>query len=113
VYLLVSHAYVNEMHGSGSKTPVKNLVHIYIYVWVCVCIYDVKFLVLLGAPYIYDISRLRVNNPTLKMRTKFIRLYVVIIDNFAILKICYQLEYYRDFTKANFILEMSLLYVTK
>jgi hypothetical protein len=31
---------------------VKNLVHIYIY--------DVKFLALLGAPYIYDISRLRV-----------------------------------------------------
>jgi hypothetical protein len=35
-----------------AKSPVKNLVHIYIY--------DVKFLALLGAPYIYDISRLRV-----------------------------------------------------
>jgi hypothetical protein len=34
-----------------TKSPVKNLV----------LIYDVKFLVLLGAPYIYDISRLRVN----------------------------------------------------
>jgi hypothetical protein len=34
------------------KSPVKYLVHIYIY--------DVKFLALLGAPYIYDISRLRV-----------------------------------------------------
>jgi hypothetical protein len=33
------------------KSPVKNLVHIY----------DVKFLALLGAPYIYVISRLRVN----------------------------------------------------
>jgi hypothetical protein len=43
------------MHGSRSKIPSKNLVHIYIY--------DVKFLALLGAPYIYihihDISRLR------------------------------------------------------
>jgi hypothetical protein len=37
-----------------AKSPVKNLVHIYIY------IYDVKFLALLEAPYIYDISRLRV-----------------------------------------------------
>jgi hypothetical protein len=36
------------------KSPVKNLVHIYIYK------HDVKFLALLGAPYIYDISWLRV-----------------------------------------------------
>jgi hypothetical protein len=36
-----------------AKSPVKNLVHIYIY--------DVKFLALLGAAFIYDISRLRVN----------------------------------------------------
>jgi hypothetical protein len=35
-----------------AKSTVKNFVHIYIY--------DVKFLALLGAPYIYDISRLRV-----------------------------------------------------
>jgi hypothetical protein len=58
VYLLVFHAYNNEMHGSRSKIPIKNLVHIYIYIY----IYDVKFLALLGAPYtsIYDISRLRV-----------------------------------------------------
>jgi hypothetical protein len=34
-----------------AKFPVKNLV----------LVYDVKFLALLGAPYIYDISRLRVN----------------------------------------------------
>jgi hypothetical protein len=37
-----------------AKSPVK-ISSIYIY------IYDIKFLTLLGAPYIYDISRLRVN----------------------------------------------------
>jgi hypothetical protein len=51
VYLLVFHAYVNEMHGSRSKIPSKISRP---------CIYEVKFLALLGAPYIYDISRLRV-----------------------------------------------------
>jgi hypothetical protein len=35
------------------KSLVKNLVYIYIH--------DVKFLALLGAPYVYDINRLRVN----------------------------------------------------
>jgi hypothetical protein len=56
VYLLVFHAYINEMYGSRSKIPrKKSLPYIYIY------IYDVKFLALLGAPYIYDISRLSVN----------------------------------------------------
>jgi hypothetical protein len=40
------------MHGSSSKIPSKNS-HPYIY--------DVKFLALLGAPYIYDISNLRVS----------------------------------------------------
>jgi hypothetical protein len=30
VYLLVFHAYINEIHGSRSKTPSKNLVHIII-----------------------------------------------------------------------------------
>jgi hypothetical protein len=54
VYLLVFYAHINVMHGSRSKIPSKNLVHIYIY--------DIKFLALLGAPYIYDISRLRVNH---------------------------------------------------
>jgi hypothetical protein len=40
------------MHGSWSKIPSKkSRPHIY----------DVKFLALLGAPYIYDIRRLRVN----------------------------------------------------
>jgi hypothetical protein len=29
VYLLDFHAYINEMHGSRSKIPSKNLVHIY------------------------------------------------------------------------------------
>jgi hypothetical protein len=40
-----------------AKSPVKNLDYIYIYIYT-----HVKFLALLGAPYIYDISRLRVNN---------------------------------------------------
>jgi hypothetical protein len=43
-----------------AKSPVQNLVHIYIYIYIY--IYDVKFLALLGAPYIYDIVRLRVND---------------------------------------------------
>jgi hypothetical protein len=42
------------MQSSRSKIPSKNLVHIYIY--------DVKFLALLGAPYVYNINRLRVKN---------------------------------------------------
>jgi hypothetical protein len=45
------HAYINEMHGSRSKVPSKKSGPY---------LYDVKFLALLGAPYIYDISRLRV-----------------------------------------------------
>jgi hypothetical protein len=52
VYLFVFHAYVNEMHGSRIKISSKKS---------CPYMYDVKFLALLGAPYIYDISRLRVN----------------------------------------------------
>jgi hypothetical protein len=52
VYLLVFHAYINEIHGSRSKIPSKKSRPY---------IYYVKFLALLGAPYIYDISRLRVN----------------------------------------------------
>jgi hypothetical protein len=53
VYLLVSHAHINEIHGSRSKIPSKKS-RPYIYI--------LKFLALLGAPYIYiyDISRLRV-----------------------------------------------------
>jgi hypothetical protein len=44
---------MNEMHGSRSKIPrKKSLPYIYIY--------DVKFLALLGARYIYDISKLRI-----------------------------------------------------
>jgi hypothetical protein len=49
VYLLVFHAYINEMHGSRSKIPSKNY-RIYIH--------DVKSLTLLGALHIYNISRL-------------------------------------------------------
>jgi hypothetical protein len=51
VYLLVYHAYINNMHCSRSKIPSKKSRPY---------IYDVKFLALLGAPYIYDISRLMV-----------------------------------------------------
>jgi hypothetical protein len=50
---LVFHAYINEMYGSRSKIRSKNFRPY---------IYDVKFLPLLGAPYIYNISRLRVNS---------------------------------------------------
>jgi hypothetical protein len=42
------------MHGSRSKIPSKKSRPY---------IYDVKFLAVLGAPYIYDSSRLRVNSP--------------------------------------------------
>jgi hypothetical protein len=62
---LIFHAYINEMHGSRSKIPSKKsrpYIYIYIYMCVCVCVCDVKFLALLGAPYIYDISRLRVKH---------------------------------------------------
>jgi hypothetical protein len=52
VYLLVFHAYINEMHGSRSKIPNKNSRPY---------IHNVKFLALLGAPCICDISRLMVN----------------------------------------------------
>jgi hypothetical protein len=63
VYLLVFHAYINKMHGSRSKfRSKKSRLYIYIY------IYDVKFLALLGAPYIYYISRLRVN-----LHSKFLK----------------------------------------
>jgi hypothetical protein len=50
VYLLFFHAYINEMHDSRSKIPSKKYRPY---------IYEVKFLALLGASYIY-ISRLRV-----------------------------------------------------
>jgi hypothetical protein len=52
VYLLVFDAYIKEMHGSRSKIPSKKS-HLYVY--------DVKFLALVGASYVYDIIRLRVN----------------------------------------------------
>jgi hypothetical protein len=39
------------------------------------CIYDVSFLALLGAPYIYDISRLRVNISPKHVRQRKINQY--------------------------------------
>src|SRR5215510_13016006 len=42
MYLLVFHAYINEMHGSRSKIPSKKSRPY---------IYDIKFLALLGTPY--------------------------------------------------------------
>jgi hypothetical protein len=52
-YLLVFHAYINKMHGSRSKIPSEKSRPY---------IYNVKFLALLGAPYLYDVSRLWVNH---------------------------------------------------
>jgi hypothetical protein len=51
MYLLVFHAYINEMQSSRSKIPTKKS---------SPYMYDVNFLALLGDPYIYNISRLRV-----------------------------------------------------
>jgi hypothetical protein len=42
------------MHGSISTIPSKKS---------CPHIHDVKFLALIGAPYIYDMGRLRVKSP--------------------------------------------------
>src|SRR5215468_5717161 len=67
VYLLVFHECINEFHGSRSKIPSKKsrpYIYIYdvkfltllgapyIYIYIYIYIYDVKFLALLGAPYI-------------------------------------------------------------
>jgi hypothetical protein len=61
VYLLVFDAYINEIHGSRIKIPSKKpRPYVYIYIYI-----HVIFLALLGAPYIYDISRLRVKVITL------------------------------------------------
>jgi hypothetical protein len=53
-YLLGFHAYINKMFKK--KIPSKNSRPY---------IYDVKFLALVGAAYIYDISRLRVKGLSL------------------------------------------------
>jgi hypothetical protein len=53
VYLLGFQPYINEMHGSRSKIPIKKISSIYIYIYV-------KLLDLLRAPYVHDISRLTV-----------------------------------------------------
>jgi hypothetical protein len=54
IFLFFTHI-VMKCTVQEAKSPVKYLDHIYIY-------YGVKFLALLGAPYIYDISRLTVDN---------------------------------------------------
>jgi hypothetical protein len=51
MYLLVFHAYIKEMHGSRSKIPTKNLVHIY----------TLSSGFTTSSIYIHDISRLIVN----------------------------------------------------
>jgi hypothetical protein len=50
------------MHVSRSKIPSKKISSIYIY--------ESKFLALLEAPYIYDISRLRVKRTALIYKNK-------------------------------------------
>jgi hypothetical protein len=66
MYLLVFHAYINEMYGSRSKIPSKKSRPY---------IYDVKFLALLGAPYIYDISRLRVKIKVIMLQDRYTILF--------------------------------------
>jgi hypothetical protein len=66
VYLLVFRAYINEMHGSRSKIPGKKS-RPYIYV---------KFLAVVGAPYIHDISRLRVKRKEANIREPLHYVYI-------------------------------------
>jgi hypothetical protein len=86
MYLLVFHAYthINEMHGSRSKIPSKKSRP-----YIC----DVKFLALLGAPYMYDISRLRVNFETLNFQIIYNRLFFVVFFNTLCLSLCIDLLY--------------------
>jgi hypothetical protein len=51
------------MYGSRSKIPRKKSRPY---------IYDVKFLALLGAPHIYDISRLRVNSQQISQEMHYV-----------------------------------------
>ena len=48
---------ISYIYGAPSKARNANVVYIYIYIYK-----TLAFLALLGAPYIYDISSLRVNN---------------------------------------------------
>jgi hypothetical protein len=53
------------MHVSGIKIPRKKshpYTYIHTYIHTYIQTYNIKFLALLGAPYIFNISRLRVNN---------------------------------------------------
>jgi hypothetical protein len=66
VYLLGFHAYINEMHGSRSKIPSK-ITRPYIH--------DIKCLALVGSPYIYEISRLKVNYHYCAAKNNFYMFY--------------------------------------
>jgi hypothetical protein len=69
VYLLGFHACINEMHGSRSKIPNKKSRPY---------IYNVKFLALLGASYIYDIGRLRVKDSSFQQpRIRSLQVYAI------------------------------------
>jgi hypothetical protein len=62
------------MHGSRSKIPSKNLNIPHIY--------DVKFLALLGAPYIYDIGRLRVNKNNGDIHEGIFETYQILLSKY-------------------------------
>jgi hypothetical protein len=79
VNILFFHAYINEMHGSGSKIPSKYLIHIYIYIYSY--INNVKFLALPGAPYVYDITRLRFNEMVCCLSSEVKFLFLVYMTN--------------------------------
>jgi hypothetical protein len=81
VYLLVFHACITEMHGSRSKIPSEKFPPY---------IYDVKCLALLGAPYIYDISGLRVtcrkNQREVRLKTE-LRMDIKLMNNPRVLTV--------------------------
>jgi hypothetical protein len=74
MYLFVLYAYINEMHCLRSKIPSKkSRPYIYIYIYV-------KFLALLGAPHICDISRPRVkiSGPVVVSASHFYTLSILV-----------------------------------
>jgi hypothetical protein len=93
VYLLVFHAYINEMYGSRSKAPSKKSLPY---------IYDVKFLALLGAPYICDISSLRIELEDMKIKIYFdvctVHIVEFIIHPLVIIMPTYKKHQHRDYT---------------